>query len=154
MLSLNIVTRLRINPYLSLLNCSECSVVRPEVDLSSVGISFCLGKVSFYVKTVLPNAIWFMEFILVSGFVNGQVLTSLTATVNGFIKSQLLFDYEEVPDPLIKDDINVSTIKISCFALISPLLLYKMLLTLNWECSQSDTKLRYQLSTKWLDTAM
>ena len=52
-----------------------------------------------------------MQFILVSGFVNGQVLTSLTATVNGFIKSQLLFDYEEVPDPLIKDDINVSTTK-------------------------------------------
>ena len=55
MLSLNIVTRLRINPYLSLLNCSECSVVRSEVDLCSVGISFFWGggKVSLYVKTVL-----------------------------------------------------------------------------------------------------
>ena len=53
-----------------------------------------------------------MIYILVSGLVNGQVLTSLTATVNGFIKSQLLFDYEEVPDPLIKDDINVSTTEI------------------------------------------
>ena len=143
MLSLNIVTRLRINPYLLLLNCSGCSVVRSEVDLSSVGISFCLGKVSFYVKTVLPNMIWFMQFILVSGFVNGQVLTSLTATVNDFIKSQLLFDYEEVPDPLIKDDINVSTTKILSFVLITPLLLYKILLTMNWECSEFNTKLRY-----------
>ena len=54
----------------------------------------------------------------VSGFVNGQVLTSLTATVNGFIKSQLLFDYEEVPDPLIKEDINVRTLKTSLLSSI------------------------------------
>ena len=60
-----------------------------------------------------------MQFISVSGFVNGQVLTSLTATVNGFIKSQLLFDYEEVPDPLIKDDIHVSTTEILSFVLIT-----------------------------------
>ena len=39
---------------------------------------------------------------------NGQLLTSLTASIHGILKSQLLFDYDEVPDPLIKEDINVS----------------------------------------------
>ncbi len=45
---------------------------------------------------------------------NGQLLTSLTASIHGILKSQLLFDYDEVPDPLIKEDINVSYCSQEC----------------------------------------
>ncbi len=49
-----------------------------------------------------------------SGFSNGQLLTTLNATVHGMVRSQLLFDYEEVPDPLIRDDVNVSVHVCAC----------------------------------------
>ena len=48
------------------------------------------------------------SFLVVAGFNNGQVLATLNSTVQGWCKSHLLFDYDEVPDPLINQDIAVS----------------------------------------------
>ena len=47
-------------------------------------------------------------FLFLVGFQNGQLLTRISATVEGFCNSRLVFDYEEVPDPLVSRDINVS----------------------------------------------
>ena len=46
---------------------------------------------------------------LTLGFYNGQLLVTLSATIEGFCRSHLLFDYEEVPDPLAAHDVMVST---------------------------------------------
>ena len=45
---------------------------------------------------------------LFTGYSNGQLLAKLTATVEGICRSRLLFDYEEVPDSLISQDVSVS----------------------------------------------
>ena len=46
--------------------------------------------------------------VSVAGYLNGQVLVVQCASIDGFCQPHLLFDHEELPDPLTVHDVAVS----------------------------------------------
>ena len=66
---------------------------------------------------------------LVVGYLNGQVLVVQCASIDGFCQPHLLFDHEELPDPLTVHDVAVSQLLLNTLHILSNIFFW----LLSWE---------------------